>query len=285
MKIIAVTMVYNEGPRLNRWLDYYGRNLGRENLLIVDHGSTDGSTSSIAPSGLLPLPRTEFDDILRTQFLNDLQRNLFKFYDAVIYTDCDEIIIPDPNSYAGLRDYVERMPDEVARPIGIDLFERRGIDQKLVDDCSVLAQRSFGVFRSVLCKPLITRVAIRWLPGFHHCDRMVLPDPSIVLFHTKNVDQEFAKARQTVTRDMAWSSRSLESGMGQHQRATEDQMIQAQFDQPTNAFRNRGAKEFSSFQSEIEAFRSSLQEVNGFYRCAAFAGDIYSVPERYWTKF
>jgi hypothetical protein len=285
MNIVAITMVYNEGATLARWLRHYGSHLGLSNLLLVDHGSDDGSTRDVDGAGIIRLPRSNFDDIQRADFISELQRDLLRYYDAVVYTDCDEIIVPAPAHFSNLRTYIEEMTEECVRPIGIDLLHVRSSEPRLDPLRPVLKQRHFGMFRSVLCKPLITKTPIRWLPGFHHCDKFVLPDPNLVLFHTKSADYESALQRLKITRTMPWSPRALELGIGAHARSTDEQVTNAQFEEPGRMLKSKGAQEFAGFGSEIEEFRNQLSLIQGFYRCPAFAGQVYKIPDRFSDTF
>ena len=89
------------------WARYYASAFGPENLTVIDHGSDDGSIDCLPRGiGVIHLPRTVFDEYPRTALINSVKDGLLGFYDAVMYTDCDEIIVPDPEIYKnGLGEY------------------------------------------------------------------------------------------------------------------------------------------------------------------------------------
>src|SRR5438132_5203078 len=96
MKIAIVTMVYNERVNLPIWIRPYSAHCPGAALFVIDHGSDDGSTQGLPGINLIPLPRTPFDDQTRTEFVTDFQHALLRFYDIVIYTDCDDMLVADP---------------------------------------------------------------------------------------------------------------------------------------------------------------------------------------------
>ena len=106
MKIAAATMVFNERIFLPIWLDHYGAQLGYENLFIIDDGSTDGSTSDKRIVNLVKKNRNLLDENDRVNLVSSFHEKLLDYYDIVIYTDSDEIIVVDPIVQMSLRDYL-----------------------------------------------------------------------------------------------------------------------------------------------------------------------------------
>src|SRR3954467_12045620 len=123
MRIAACTMAYNESVYLPLWVRYYGSQIGNENIYVIDHGSTDGSVKDL-PSGInvLKLPRTGFDEYPRTALINNIKNGLTQYYDKFLYTDCDEILVADPEKYNNLLDYCEVAEHEVIAPIGLNVY-------------------------------------------------------------------------------------------------------------------------------------------------------------------
>ena len=66
--IAAVTMVYNEPEYLPIWCRHYAKAVGPENCFIIDHGSDDGSTSSLPNFNVIrKSPRSPKDNEKRTR--------------------------------------------------------------------------------------------------------------------------------------------------------------------------------------------------------------------------
>ena len=140
MKIAAITMVYNENVFLPLWEKHYGGTLGHENTYIIDHGTDDGSTDHLQ-GNRLRIPRELFDNKQRANFISQFHGSLLQFYDAVIYTDCDEILIPDPDSYKDLRDYVENNGAPCSTALGINVLHRFDDEPDIDLSRPILSQR------------------------------------------------------------------------------------------------------------------------------------------------
>lgn len=219
----AITMVYNEAVFLPLWLDYYGKNLGYDNLYIIDHGSDDGSTTRI-PGNVLKIPRTDFDDAQRVAFINTFQKALFSYFECVFYTDCDEFLLPRPDRYTCLASYLKNNPHgNVVRAVGVEVMQN-DLSLPPVDFTkAILPQRPYGFVSPWESKPLITRTPVEWSPGFHECNHPSFLDEDLWLFHLKLCDLHYALARLNLTRSMKWSQQGL--SFGQHQRSRDEDLL------------------------------------------------------------
>ncbi len=283
MTIIAMTMVYNEGTMLRRWLQHYGNQLGDKNLLILDHCSNDGSTDDVGAAGRIRLPRDAgFDDGMRADFVSKLQAALLMFYSAVIYTDCDELLIPDPRKFANLADYIGRNTADCIRPLGLDVFHDRAREGGLAADAPILAQREYCRFYSELCKPLVTRVPTRWVAGFHAADQAAQVDPELFLIHLKYADYDDAMRRLEITSTMKWSQRAIESGWGKRHRADKNEITRNFFDAPAARLAREGGSELDP-RALAESVNRGLTQAHGVWRCPPIAGNkLYVIPQ--WLK-
>jgi hypothetical protein len=119
-------------------------------------------------------------------------------YDAVIYTDCDEMLVADPEKYRNLVDYCGQMTSLCATAIGMNVYQNIEREQALTDHDPILRQRSFVQFVSPMCKSLIVKEAARWGAGFHECS---LPPnfDGLGLFHLRWVDVSECLRRLAIT--------------------------------------------------------------------------------------
>jgi hypothetical protein len=172
------------------------------------------------------------------------------------------------------------MSGDHVRAVGVDILQIRDEETALDLSRPILQQRHFGRFGSPSCKALIAKAPIRWLPGFHSCDRRVAIDRDLVLFHLKFVDYDIACARQAVNVGTVWSQRSLDNQFGEHHRWTMDKFIHHGFLVPSDVRRNNGFRDFQ-FDDEIAAFDRKTTEANRFFYVPM---DIYKwvkIPDRY----
>lgn len=212
--IAVICNVYNEKYFLPLWYDYYAKQLGKKHLYIIDDGSTDGSTDFITQNKIR-LPRTAFDDITRVEMIAHFQAALLTHYDAVLYTDCDEIIVPRPSKYASLAEYITRHPDQdLFRCVGIDIMQKSKEDPRLDFTHPILSQRPYGFFSPYSCKPVGGRITPSWEPGFHNSNQNNAPDKDLWLFHLKWADTIHTMDRLAVTRAIEWSERAIAQRLG-----------------------------------------------------------------------
>ncbi len=184
MRLAVITMVHNEAFFLPLWYRHYGSQLGPDNLYVIDHGSTDGSVSE-SYGNRIRIARDKFDDASRAVMVADLHKSLLRFYDAVIYTDVDEIIIPRSSRYAGLVDYAERRSVAVPRCCGVNVVPQSPAAPELDLSLFLLPQRPVAFPTHWYCKPLLASQPMEWAPGFHDCKAPAATDPDLFLFHMK----------------------------------------------------------------------------------------------------
>lgn len=96
-KIAAITMARNDEFFLSRWVKYYGRELGIENLYIILDGTDQNAPKNAKGVNIIKIPHTEMSraagDKYRIGKISDLANDLFKKYDIVIGCDSDEFLI------------------------------------------------------------------------------------------------------------------------------------------------------------------------------------------------
>ena len=99
-KIAAITMARNDEFFLSRWIAYYGKQFGTENLYIILDGTDQKSPENSGDAHIIKLQHTEMSrtagDKYRISKLSDLATDLLKTYDIVIGCDSDEFLIIDP---------------------------------------------------------------------------------------------------------------------------------------------------------------------------------------------
>jgi hypothetical protein len=216
-KIAAVTMTYNEPAYLPIWARHYARQVGADHCYVVDHGSTE---ALVLPPGVnvLRIPRSPHDDLKRSLFISSIVEGLLEYYDWVIHTDVDEIVLADPELYNDLPTYCSHIGADTVTAIGFDVQQIPGQEAPLVPQHSLGTQRGWVRFTSAMCKPVLTRKPLLWSPGFHCADAPLTFD-ALYLFHLHWADQTIGIQRLEKTRTMPWGS----PVSGAHQRVTNAQ--------------------------------------------------------------
>lgn len=202
-RICAITMVRNDEFYLRKWVEYYGTQLGRENLRIYFDGEDqrvpnfcDGVCTVLKPRipGMVVKAEKE-----RLTFLSHQAARLMKEekYDLVIGVDADEYLIVDPKLGKTLQEYLsEKEVDVCLSGLGIDVGQH--LESEGVIDASkpFLNQRSYAYLCSRYTKPSIIAQPVMWGAGFHRVKGHNFNiDENLFLFHFGSIDLEMIKER------------------------------------------------------------------------------------------
>jgi glycosyltransferase involved in cell wall biosynthesis len=220
MKVCAITNVYNERFNLPIWLRHYGQQVGIENCIVVDDGTDDGSTNDIGDANYIRVPRTTFDDANRAELISGLATALLRKYDAVIYSDADELLVADPRRFTNLVEFCKSMTGPAATAVGLNLLHNLNHEGFLSNDTEILHQRSHVQFVSPMCKTLIVREAPNWGGGFHS-SKFKPAFSDLFLFHLRYVDLGEALRRMNMTRSLVFA----DANAGTHQRLSQPDLI------------------------------------------------------------
>ena len=278
MRVCALTNVYNERFNLPIWLRHYEGQVGPENLLILDHGSDDGSTGDIGRAGVVRLPRTPFDDPQRADLVSHFATGLLRLYDAVIYSDCDEMLVADPAEYRDLTDFAARMDGPAATAIGLNVRHNLVAEDSLQHLKGILAQRSLVQFVSPMCKTLLVKQPPSWGGGFHSSNF----EPAfggLYLFHLRDMDLAASLQRLAITRHVEFANPQH----GQHHRATADAYVR-RFLPVASA----PIAEGWDFSADTRTFRDRVihSHTNRWYIPEHWHGEMHRrIPERFRDVF
>lgn len=171
-KICAVTMVRGDEFYLRKWVEYYGRELGRENLYVLFDG-TDQIVPDFCEGVNTQLRERKTGSVVegdkrRIDMLSDLAAELLKEYDIVIGTDADEYIVADPAIATSLADYLSAAEfGPCLSPLGIDMGQKMGEEGNIDPERPFLSQRHYGLIGTRYTKASIISAPVRWGRGFH----------------------------------------------------------------------------------------------------------------------
>jgi hypothetical protein len=119
-------------------------------------------------------------------------------YDLVVLVDGDEFVIPNPDKYRDLGDYLDRFTVQIVRTYGFGVIELPD-DAPLDQSGKILDQRKYWYHDPYYNKPIVTRVPAVYEYGFHNCNIDAEVDPDLVMFHLRDADlvnlDKFAPSR------------------------------------------------------------------------------------------
>lgn len=264
-RVAGLTMVFNEPVFLPIWERYYAEHLGYENLFLIDHGTNDGSTQHSQIPNKINLPRDSFDEYKRKDFVSRLQASLLNYYDAVLFTDVDEILVADPDHYKGILDYCSRGLDRFVTSVGLEVLHFPEMEGNIDVSLPILSQRKYVRFSANYSKPLLAEIPLNWGPGFHFCQFPARVDPLLFLFHLKLVDRNLALRQLSKFRQISWSKASLSRGHGFQWRLNDDEFLASQYPQLPECQGNSASDAFI-FDDELKALSAEGSRLNGNFK-------------------
>jgi hypothetical protein len=216
------TIVQNEPRFLPLWLRYYTRHFAPSDIYVLDHETTDGSTEDLGGScNVIEVHRDRsFDHTWLKDTVEDFQAFLLRSYDAVLFAEADEFVVPDPDRHRDLSAYVGALRGPAACCTGYNVVHYP--DEPALDfDEPILRQRRWWhPAPRFYSKRLLARAPLSWSEGFH--DELnapfVGPDPELYLVHLHRVDYEYCLARHRSVTQRKWYEEDLARELGSHYR-------------------------------------------------------------------
>ncbi len=194
-RIAAITMARNDTFFLSRWIEYYGKQFGKQNLYIY----LDGTDQEI-PKNADKANITKFEHIdqsrqhgdkSRILLLSNLAKKLFSAgYDIVIGCDCDEFLIIDPAINTPLAQYLSTTQIKTTLSgLGLDIGQNIRTESVLDEQLPFLSQREYALLSTRYTKPVVINKPVFWGSGFHSIKNHNFNiDKNLYLLHFGAVD-------------------------------------------------------------------------------------------------
>jgi hypothetical protein len=219
----VLTIVRNESIFLPIWLRYYGQFFAPEDMYVLDHGSTDGSTDR---PGFVrePVAHDTVDHNWMRKTIQARQHELMENYEVVLINDVDEIVAPNPARYGTLGDFIDNFDEEFVNCYGYELIHQRDAELPIDLDRPILDQRGWWFENFAYSKPILAAVKMHWYDGFHaRRDGRANFDYDLRLIHLHRMDFELCLKRHRFRSTVAWSDKDIVSSYGYQNRIIEEE--------------------------------------------------------------
>ena len=195
-------MVRNDNFYLRKWVEYYGRELGVDNLFVYFDGMDQEIPSFCADVHCEKLPKIGTDvvsnDKGRVEVMSARAAQLFQEgYQLVIGTDADEFLVADPRTGMGLAEFLSAQPARTCLSgLGLDVGQRPAEEADIDESLPFLQQRHYAVLETRYTKASVLAAPLAWGSGFHRVrGRNFHIVKDLYLIHLGYFDQARIQAR------------------------------------------------------------------------------------------
>jgi hypothetical protein len=224
----VLTIVRDEPVFFPIWLRYYSRFFAPDDIHVLDHEGTDGSTD-VGGFVRIPVKNQTVDNDWIVETVQAEQRRLLESYDCVLTVDVDELVTPDPR-WGTLDDYLAGFTEDFVNCLGYEIIHLRDREPPIQLDRPVFEQRGYWFAADGYDKPSLATVPMDWKPGFHgREDGKLNLDPDLFLIHLHRMDYDVCLQRHGRWRRWEWSAIDLDGGRGTHNRITDPEEFERWF--------------------------------------------------------
>lgn len=218
-RIAAITMARDDEFFLSRWIAYYGKQFGTENLYILLDGTDQKNPKNAGAAHITKLPHKPMSraagDKYRIGKLSELATELLKTYDIVIGCDSDEFLIVDPNTNKTLAEYLSSIKIKTSvSGLGLDVGQNLNCEQQLDKYAPFLEQREFALLSTRYTKPVVKTTKHPWGSGFHSVSgKNFHIDKNLYLLHFGAIDLHMLE-NKAAARGADWLNHLRRRGNG-----------------------------------------------------------------------
>ncbi len=208
LKVAVLGIFHKEAFMIPYYQAYYGNLFGNENIYALGDPASDWALSMFNKANFILL-NAEFQGHhkLHCETVPKIQNQLLEIYDIVIFAEADEFIVPDPEKYTDLKDFLLKNKDDHFTVQGYNVIHDVNSEPPLDPRLPLLKQRKYwykhgGINGGGESKLLITRKGNVWYDaGFHWSNPCIPEHPDLYNFHLKQIDFDIRNSRVKVRYD------------------------------------------------------------------------------------
>lgn len=230
MKDCAVfVMVKDEGYFLPKWLEYYKQFFKPEDIYILDHQSSDGSTDNLDVNVIKVTNDVAVDHTWIVNTIQEQQRKLLENYRCVLFAESDEIVY---SPYQPLNEYISKFlegSDEYVTCIGHEMMQNLEKESPLKDFDPIMPNRNYWFRHPLYDKTLLSKIPLNWAWGFHSQDKPNV-HRGLFLLHLHRHDFEMMLKRHEM-RVAKWKIKDDGNSSYQFKISQRDELLKYFFEQ------------------------------------------------------
>lgn len=222
-KAAVFTTVKNENVFLPIWLRHYQTYFDSQDIYVLDHHSTDGSTSDLPVNVRSVSNEFVNDHDWLATIAQNFQRELLERYECVIFAEGDELIYSIDRPLNEKLDEFLASDDLYITLNGYSVHQRLETESPLQPGDKIFEKRSYWYKDKAEEKTLITKIPLAWKWGFHELKDLPLNyHKDYFLAHLHRFDLETMKARHHIRTSFTQKN----DGAGYHWRSDTGEVVQ-----------------------------------------------------------
>jgi hypothetical protein len=214
-KCAVFTIVKNENYFLPIWLKHYKKYFTNDDIYVLDHQSTDGSTEGLDVNVELITNELAFDHQWLVDTVQNFQSKLLEQYESVLFAESDELVYTLGKPLNEVID--EFLLDEqsiVQTCTAKEVMENIGVEKELEPGDEIFKHRNQWFDNTIYHKTLLSKVPLKWVWGFHFTkNASVDKKHKLCLVHLHRCDFNFMLKRHE-ERATKWNLKDDGKGVG-----------------------------------------------------------------------
>lgn len=189
-KCAAITISHNESFFLPIWLKYHYKFFNTKDVYVIDHISDDGSTDNLDCNVIMWDFQETYAVHTLVQKVKEECSKLLEKYEYVLFSETDELLIPDPLILGELDEFIIAANLSTYRAFGLEVIHKIEEEQPIDLTLPLLAQRKYCFHSTGYDKTLLISRLVDWSMGFHEVEdnKGAEPYKDLYLFHLKRLD-------------------------------------------------------------------------------------------------